>query len=189
MYTTRKGIRRSGATLSMAAALAVAASVAMAAPASSATSTIPAPPKNGTSHGTSLAQAPKKSTTPIFEYGKSPRPSGIAHAVTPQAAGSTGRCGYALCLYWDGGEGGAAAGWNGEVFDLTGYIWPDNGTGAGTAIINNAASMENQGNFDDFSYVDQYFVGASDSLTPQSYNALYNTYNNEASVGEGSCYC
>jgi hypothetical protein len=189
MFATRRDIRRSGTTLSAAAVLAVAASIAISVPASAATSTTPAPPKYGTSHGTSLAQAPKKSATPIFEYGKSPRPSGIARDSIAQASGSTGRCGYALCLYWDRDEGGAAAGFNDSIVDLTGYIWPNNGTGAGSAIINNAASMEDQGNFDDFSYVDQFYSGASDFLPSQSYDALYNTYNNEASIGESTCYC
>jgi hypothetical protein len=96
--------------------------------------------------------------------------------------GSTGRCGAELCLYYNSNEQGAGAAFNADVYDLAGYVWPNNGAGAGQQIKNNAASAEDQSNGEDEIFVNHGWAGNVDWLNPGSYGQLYYTYNNEASL-------
>lgn len=188
MVTKNGTYRRFGVSSAAAVSLALAASIAMASPASASTNHPPAPPKYGTSHGTSPAQAAHKSSSPILEYGKTPRgpmPQYANGTYVGTTGGATGRCGYALCLYWDSNQGGAAAGFGNYVADLTGYTFPSNGAGGGSAIINDAASIENQSIGIDDSYYDQNYLGGNDWLNSQSYGNLVQTWNNEASIDMG----
>jgi len=168
----------------------------------------PAPAKTG--HSTSGGPATLGVYSPgkAAEYGKTPRslvPQGDGYfaagrvqaspGTTPQVAtssssyyvgtnfGATGRCGFALCLYWDGNEGGAAIGFNSQVANYYGYVFPYNGTGGGTAVKNNAASAEDQGNVEAGTYYNENYQGNEDWMNPQSYGNLYLTWNDEASGG------
>jgi len=151
--------------------------------------------------------APGKAT----EYGKTPRslvPAGTGYftqgrgqqvlrgstGTSPQVAssstyyvgtnyGATGRCGYKLCLYWGGSESGAAIAFNSQIANYYGYVFPNNGSGSGSAVKNNAASAEDQGNVEASTYYNENYQGNEDWMNPQSYGNLYLTWNNEASGG------
>ncbi len=174
---------------------------------------VPAPAPAKTGHGTSGGPATLGVYSPgkAAEYGKTPRslvPNGDGYfaegrvqassaspRTAPQVAassgsyyvgthyGATGRCGFALCLYWDGNEGGAAIGFNSQVANYYGYVFPNNGTGHGTAVKNNAASAEDQGNVEASTYYNENYQGSQDWMNPQSYGNLYLTWNDEASGG------
>ncbi len=171
----------------------------------------PAPAKHG--HSASYGPAAVGTYAPgaAAEYGKTsqsavPKNSGYYTAGTPskngaegaQASqttssfstyyvgthyGATGRCGFKICLYWDSNESGAAIGFNGQVANYYGYVFPNNGTGGGSAVKNNAASVEDQGNVEDSTYYNENYSGDEDWLNSQSYGNLYLTWNNEASGG------
>lgn len=61
--------------------------------------------------------------------------------------------------------------------------FPNNGTGHGTAVKNNAASAEDQGNVEASTYYNENYQGSQDWMSPQSYGNLYLTWNDEASGG------
>jgi hypothetical protein len=145
----------------------------------------PAPNKPGTSGGTEHAQLAQRSTTPHVEFSKTPR-----RGITPRDAstyvgtnpGATGRCGFDVCLYWDGNEGGAAAGFYGSSDNLAGFTYPNNGAGAGQGVKNNAASIEDDGSGTDYSYYNENYSGQNDWLNSYTYGNLVQTWNNEASI-------
>ncbi len=145
----------------------------------------PAPPKPAHAASWGPAQAPIKETGTAGEYGKTPlqgvRPYSASTYVGTHS-GSTGRCPFNLCLYWDSNEGGAAAGFTYNVPDLVGYIWPNNGPGAGSRIKNNAASIENQHFNRDFSFYNENYSAQFDYLDAITFGTLVQSWNNEASI-------
>jgi hypothetical protein len=105
-----------------------------------------------------------------------------AQSYVGQHYGATGRCGYRICLYWDSNAGGAGIAFAGYyVNNLVGYKFPNNGSGAGQYVKNNAASVEDQGNGEDYVYYNENQTGSVDWLNPQTWGNLVQTWNNEAS--------
>ncbi|MFF2132982.1 hypothetical protein ACFVW1_48175 [Streptomyces olivochromogenes] len=117
--------------------------------------------------------------------------------MTPAQA-AAGKCGssstgWSFCLYYNSGELGSYYRWtnSGEVSNLAGLTYPNNGNGngAGQAVKNNSASASyyNASGCDACSndYVRVFFssgfLGNYDTIYTNQNKNLVNTYNNNAS--------
>ncbi|MFJ8591014.1 hypothetical protein [Streptomyces sp. NPDC093598] len=118
--------------------------------------------------------------------------------LTPAQA-ATGKCptdsstGIGFCLYYNSNQAGSYYRWNGNtgrVSDLAGYVYPNNGSGAGAgqAVKNNSASASYSmaGGCvctSDFVrvYFNSGFLGNYDQITSNTNKQLVNTYNQNAS--------
>jgi hypothetical protein len=117
------------------------------------------------------------------EYGK----SGVvrtqaAYTYVGDHVGRTGRCSYALCLYWDSNARGAGVAFSGSISDFAGYTYPNTGTGAGQRVKNNAASVEAQGNGPVQIYYNENWSGPMDWLNTGTWGNLVQTWNDNASA-------
>lgn len=101
-------------------------------------------------------------------------------------SGATGRCttGAGGCLFWGSDATGAV--WatpSLSVADLAGRYFPNNGTGAGQAVKNNAASAEDiSSEYTFYAFYNENFSGNYDYVLPHHCGNLYYTWNDEASV-------
>ncbi|MGW1776817.1 peptidase inhibitor family I36 protein [Streptomyces sp. NPDC002104] len=128
-----------------------------------------------------------------------PVAAAVAFTVTPAQAGGVG----IYCNDWDancgtfyynsGSDGGSRitftgrSGWDGEIADLAGYKFLDNGAGKGQNVKNNAGGFYNGSMQKATVFFRSGFVGACDTVpsVSRAYK-LVNTYNDNASLGFGS---
>jgi hypothetical protein len=169
------------------AAAAVVTAVSAGAPAMASTDgAAAAPAKNGTGRSAGPALPGVYSAPGITDPKNTTTTNSVritaAHTYVGDHIGRTGRCNYRICLYWDSNARGAGIAFNGTVFDLAGYTWPNNGTGYGQRVKNNAASVENQGNFPASVYYNENLSGPMDWLNPGTWGNLVQTWNDNASL-------
>jgi hypothetical protein len=95
-----------------------------------------------------------------------------------------------LCFYWGGS--GTGAYWNSGqelVNDLHPYVYPNNGTGGGQHVKNNAASARNMYGVPIYVYYNENRTGPMDTLNPYAKVNLYYTWNDEASYVVWCYFC
>ncbi|CQR59569.1 Hypothetical Protein SSCG [Streptomyces leeuwenhoekii] len=117
-------------------------------------------------------------------------------AFSAPASAATGKCpmdanGIGFCLYYNSNQQGAYYRWGsgtGEVDDLAGYVFPNNGAGAGQPVKNNAASASYSmggGCVCSNDFVRVFFYsgqqGDYDVVTSNTNVQLVKTYNENAS--------
>jgi hypothetical protein len=94
-----------------------------------------------------------------------------------------------LCLYW--GANGTGAYWYGSEIDndLADNHYPNNGTGSGQVVKNNAASARNMYGVPVYIYYNENRTGPMDTVQANSHRQLVNTWNNEASYVIWCYFC
>jgi hypothetical protein len=95
----------------------------------------------------------------------------------------------ALCLYW--GAYGTGAYWPGGEIDndLIDNRYPNNGTGGGEVVKNNAASARNVYGVPIYIYYNENRTGPMDTVQAGAKRQLVNTWNNEASYVIWCYFC
>jgi hypothetical protein len=95
----------------------------------------------------------------------------------------------ALCLYW--GANGTGAYWAGGEIDnnLADNRYPNNGTGGGQVVKNNAASARNVYGVPIYIYYNENRTGPMDTVQANTHRQLVNTWNNEASYVIWCYFC
>lgn len=114
----------------------------------------------------------------------------LSVAPAAQAWPGDGRCESGeVCLYWGGNYTGANRDYLGSVWDFAGHRYPNNGTGGGSAVKNNAASVVNNDGAGAYIYYNEGYTGPWDYVAPYSRRNLNNTWNDNASMVDLCVWC
>ncbi|WP_158603006.1 peptidase inhibitor family I36 protein [Jiangella rhizosphaerae] len=114
----------------------------------------------------------------------------LSAAPAAQAWEGDGRCETGeVCLYWGGNYTGAFRDYSGSVWDFAGHRYPNNGTGAGQSVKNNAASVINRDGAAAIIYYNEGYTGPYDYVAPYTRRNLYYTWNDNASMVDLCVYC
>lgn len=97
--------------------------------------------------------------------------------------------GWEYCLYYSPNLGGAYWGTNQRTFGTITATFPNNGTGGGKPVRNDAGSMANNTGFCNVTtWVSPNYVGDFNWLFPTYWGNLTSTlHNNEASISYNNC--
>jgi len=141
----------------------------------------------GTFLGAGAMTAPAMASTHPATNAQAATGTNIDKAYEGESGCSSGRWHY--CLWYGQNIGEAMWGTNQQTFGTITATFPNNGTGAGQPVRNDAASMaDNTGNCNVTTWVYPNYTGAFNWLEPMYWgNLTSGLRNNEASISYNNC--